>query len=250
MSISEIYEEDLQIHIVSDNYEEDHFAMLSIDETYERDVVNEYYGVGSSNYDNLDILLEASYYTEDAFEVIDVEIPKTCHKKRYKKKVMKPFYSQRYSGLWYEVAKKPNEFESPNSKLKCEGATSSFINENSGRIKLYNTCYYEIPNGNPMFSKSNPQYSLSGNAVASKREPAKMKVAFNCCGDVREGDYWVLDTDYTTYAIVGAASNDYLWFMSRKSTISKNLYKMMVQKSRSMGYNTSDMEKSSMITYE
>src|SRR5262245_16398361 len=84
----------------------------------------------------------------------------------------------RYAGLWYEVARFPNNFEE-----NCEGVTAEYRKRADGRIDVINTCREGAPNG--------PARVAEGVArIADTETNAKLKVRF---GFPIDGDYWVLD---------------------------------------------------------
>ena len=66
-------------------------------------------------------------------------------------------------------------------------------------------------------------------------------------GNVK-GDYIVLGTDYDSYALVGGSTPDMLWVLKRPGTMmSEPMYKSMVRKARSMGY---DVDRLKIATYQ
>lgn len=72
--------------------------------------------------------------------------------------------------------------------------------------------------------------------VVDRASDAKLKVSF-----FRPfwGDYWVIDLapDYS-YAVVGHPSRDYLWILSRTSTMSPSTYDAIIARLGQAGYET------------
>ena len=55
------------------------------------------------------------------------------------------------------------------------------------------------------------------------------------------GDYWILDTDYKQYALVGDPSGQYLWILSRSTSLSHHILDKLKDKAKSMGYDLNDL---------
>ena len=71
--------------------------------------------------------------------------------------------------------------------------------------------------------------------------PAKLKVSFFW---FFYGDYFVmeLDKDYQ-WAVIGSNSDKYLWILSRKPQMGKDLYKTLIDKLQKRGYDVSQLIK-------
>lgn len=112
--------------------------------------------------------------------------------------------TERYLGLWYEVARFPVPFEAG-----CVGVTAEYGLIDETHISVLNTC-------------RNPDGSVR-TIIEGEAEivgPGRLKVSFASVPFVR-GDYWVLwvDEGYRT-AVVGSPGGRSGWILNREPTIS------------------------------
>jgi apolipoprotein D and lipocalin family protein len=142
----------------------------------------------------------------------------------------------RYSGLWYEIARLPNRFQ---DDCAC-CVTATYTRRSDGRLDVVNACR----------TADGDVKRAEGVAKLAKKEgPAsKLKVRFapaflSFLGFVW-GDYWVLelDEDYT-HALVGDPGRKYLWVLSREPTIDGKTYEALLEKAASMGFDVSRIER-------
>ena len=111
----------------------------------------------------------------------------------------------KYTGLWYEIAKIPNSFQK-----KCtRNTTAVYKLLDNGTISVVNRC----------ISEDNSINEVDGIAkIVDTKSNAKLKVSFVKILGVSLfwGDYWIigLDKDYK-YAVVGTPSRKYGWILSR-----------------------------------
>lgn len=134
---------------------------------------------------------------------------------------------KRYSGTWYEIARKPFVFE---TKLKCITATYNLRDD--GKIDVINRGHYI----------SNPSKVSVAEGVAwipDKSQSAKLKVRFFW---PFSGDYWVmhLDENYR-YAMVGDPDLKYLWILAREKKLDEATLEMLKKKATESGYDVSDL---------
>lgn len=135
----------------------------------------------------------------------------------------RPVDLQRYLGRWYEIARYEQSFEKG-----CEGVTADYSLQDDGSINVVNRC--RKPGGKTIEAHGRAK-------VVDKRTNAKLKVSF--FGPFY-GDYWVLDhADDYGWSIVGEPSGRYLWLLARQSTPPEGEIAALVQRARSMGYDTS-----------
>jgi len=136
---------------------------------------------------------------------------------------------QRYSGTWYELARRPNRFQE-----HCEGdVTASYQPLKDGSIEVLNRCR----------QKNDKWEESHGRAVKASGSDsgAKLKVSFlpNWLRWVPmgRGDYWVvmLDPDYR-FAVVSEPSREYLWVLSRTPTLDAAEYDGIIGSLRTQGY--------------
>ena len=131
---------------------------------------------------------------------------------------------QRYTGLWYEIARLPNQFE-----RDCVGVTATYAANDDGSIKVANLCRKHRLDG--------AQEAAQGRArIVDHTTNAKLAVTFFW---PFEGDYWILSLDPGyQWAIVGEPSGRYLWLLARTPRISPELRARLVEQMQAQGYNT------------
>jgi len=134
---------------------------------------------------------------------------------------------QKYSGKWYEVARKPNWFQ----RQCASGTTAEYTPLPDGKIRVVNSC----------LGKDGTPSTVTGKATAVPgSNNAKLKVSF--FGPFA-GDYWVLGLDKKNYqwALVGHPSRKFLWILSRKPTLNPTEYEALVGLAVSQGYDPNDI---------
>lgn len=126
---------------------------------------------------------------------------------------------QKYLGTWYEIARYEHFFEKG-----CSDVTATYTLKDNGDIKVINRCTKEDAQ----------EKEVMGVAYTTDASNSKLKVSF-----FRPfyGNYWIiiLDEQYR-YAVVGDPSREYLWILSRKPTLSKEITQMILQQLPDMGY--------------
>ncbi len=118
---------------------------------------------------------------------------------------------QQYLGLWYEIARYPNNFQD-----QCfGGVTAEYSLRDDGRITVLNKCREESLDG--------PEDSTEGVArIVNKETNAELKVRFFL---FFEGDYFIIDLDEEyQWAVVGEPSRRFLWILSRTPTMDQEVY--------------------------
>jgi apolipoprotein D and lipocalin family protein len=120
----------------------------------------------------------------------------------------------RYTGIWYEIAKIPNRFQK-----QCVGnTTAQYTLRTDGKIEVVNRCL-----------RSDGGYAqVRGIAkVADTLTNARLKVSFVRLFGISLfwGDYWIigLDSDYQ-WAVVGESSRKYGWVLSREPVLSDSTW--------------------------
>lgn len=139
---------------------------------------------------------------------------------------VKPFYSQKYMGKWYEIARLDFRFE---KNLNNTTATYSF-NDN-GTIKVVNKGFNYI---------TNQWKEAVGKAkFVSDANEAKLKVSF--FGPFYSGyNVLALDPEYK-YALIVGKNLDYLWLLSRETTIPQKVKADYLAIAKKLGYNTAKL---------
>jgi len=139
----------------------------------------------------------------------------------------------KYLGVWYEIARKPNRFEE-----KCAAdVTASYTLNEYGNMLIENQCMDQ--NGRKIqafgeaYAVNEPRYS-------------QFKVSFLPEGmrwlPVGQSDYWVLkvDADYQM-ALVGEPNRQYLWLLSRDKKPDPAQVKQYLAYAETLGYRLNDV---------
>lgn len=135
----------------------------------------------------------------------------------------------RYLGLWYEIARFPNRFESG-----CVGVTAEYRQRDDGKVTVINTC--------KKGSLSAEAEQIEGTATV--QGPAKLRVNFVSWLPFAAGDYWVLyvDANYQI-AVVGEPKGNTGWILARSKSISAAQLNKGLEVLRANGYDTDQMVK-------
>ncbi len=140
----------------------------------------------------------------------------------------------RYMGVWYEVARLPNSFQS-----HCAGdITATYSLMDDGRIKVVNRC-----------RKEDGSMSVAEGVAkrASDDGPmTKLKVRFAPAIlswlPFVWGDYWIIDLspDYR-YAVIGEPARKYFWILSRMPTMGEPTIEGILARAREKGYDLTNL---------
>jgi apolipoprotein D and lipocalin family protein len=136
----------------------------------------------------------------------------------------------KYSGLWYEIAKIPNRFQD-----QCvKNTTAKYLLTKDGEIEVTNSCIDE--DGEVDDAKGVVR-------VVDKKSNAKLEVSFVSFLGWRPfwGDYWIigLDDNYQ-WAIVGTPNRKYGWVLSRTPQLGNETMDSIFQILKNQGYNKND----------
>ena len=136
----------------------------------------------------------------------------------------------KYSGLWYEIAKIPNSFQD-----QCAyGTTAEYKINEDGEIEVINKCFD---------AEGEPDVAEGVAQVVDKKTNAKLEVSFVSFLGIRPfwGDYWIigLDKNYQ-YAIVGHPERKYGWILSRTPNLSAENLTVAYSILKENGYNPKD----------
>lgn len=133
-----------------------------------------------------------------------------------------------YLGTWYEIARFDHRFE-----RDLVGVQAHYSMRPDGKIKVVNSGYKHTLDGkfSEAIGKAKIPHPIS--------EPAKLKVSFFW---IFYGDYFVmeLDEDYQ-WAVIGSASDKYLWILSRTPQMAPEVYRKLLDKISARGYDTDQL---------
>jgi len=108
--------------------------------------------------------------------------------------------AQKFSGLWYEIARTYNSFQE-----KCVGSSVEYILDENNEYEVFNRCFDTKIGGKLI------QYN--GSAEGGKENMANIDMTYFWIFTKRYGIYYIQD-DYST-ALVADKEFDQVWIMSR-----------------------------------
>lgn len=136
---------------------------------------------------------------------------------------IQPFILQKYLGKWYEIARLDYYFEK-----NLEKVTATYSLRDDGKIKVDNKGYN---------TKSNKWEESIGKAVPVENpNVGKLKVSF--FGPFYSGYNVIAIEDDYRYALVAGHDLDYLWILSRETTIPDDTKQRFLSKASFIGYQT------------
>lgn len=141
----------------------------------------------------------------------------------------------KYLGTWYEVAAFPQKFQKG-----CTATKAEYSLRGDGDIKVLNSCNLGSPEGKLKVAEGRAW-------VKDKKTNAKLKVQFflrNFRFFLFSGNYWILDLDENYESVlVGDKSRKYLWILSRDPKLDEERYEELVQKAKSLKFDTTKLVK-------
>lgn len=136
------------------------------------------------------------------------------------------FEKEKYLGKWYEIARLDFSFE-----RNLDNTTAEYSLTKNGTINVLNKGYN---------TKKEKWEEAQGKAKFVQDEKTGMlKVSF--FGPFYGGyNVIAIDDDYN-YALVAGSSLDYLWILSRETTIPEDVKQKYLKLAESIGYKTADL---------
>lgn len=137
---------------------------------------------------------------------------------------------ERYQGVWYEIARLPNEFQD-----QCVGdVTAEYTLLESGKVEVINRCRLEdgsIDQANGLARRPDPDRPAALEVRFAPRWLSLLPFVW--------GEYQVfaLDDDYQ-WALVGDPSREYLWMLARTPRIDSALYQDLIEQAAAQGFDT------------
>ena len=139
---------------------------------------------------------------------------------------VKPFDSQKYLGKWYEIARLDFRFEK-----NLNNVTATYTQDQEGIITVKNRGFNTV-------EKKWKESTGKAKAVKDPQE-GRLKVSF--FGPFYAGyNIIAIDPEYR-YALVAGNNLDYLWILSRTTTIPLNIKNNYITQARELGYDTDDL---------
>lgn len=153
---------------------------------------------------------------------------KFFRKSKYGKVDIKPvdhFEVERYVGLWYELARFDNRFECGLSDV-----TAEYSLKEDGSIRVENSGWN---------ARKNCRSKIIGRAkYTSTHGLLRVSFFWKFYSDYR---VLMLDNDYQ-WALIGAGnSGKYLWILSRKRSLPKEIIVSIIAEARHRGYDTNKL---------
>jgi len=136
------------------------------------------------------------------------------------------FEKEKYLGKWYEIARLDFRFEKD-----LNNTTANYSVNEDGSIKVTNRGYNYV--------KKEWDEAIGKAKFRGDESVAMLKVSF--FGPFYSGyNVIALDSEYT-YALVAGKNLDYLWILSRETTIPEAVKKEYLDIAEELGYKTSDL---------
>jgi apolipoprotein D and lipocalin family protein len=141
---------------------------------------------------------------------------------------------ERYTGLWYEIARIPNRFQ----KQCARGTTAEYTLREDRRLDVMNRCFKE--NGDRDEAKGLAK-------IVDSITQAKLKVSFVSFLGWRPfwGDYWIIGLDATyQWAVVGSPDRAYGWILARTQSLDEASLEQIFAILERNGYDRSSFQMS------
>ena len=131
----------------------------------------------------------------------------------------------RYTGVWYEIARYPNSFQEG-----CVGSKATYSLKDNGEISVLNECHERSFDGKLRTAKGKAR-------VVDKESNAKLRVSFFW---PFSGDYWIIEIgENYEYAVVGHPKIKYLWVLGRTREMDMKTFENILSRLREKKYDTS-----------
>lgn len=127
-----------------------------------------------------------------------------------------------YTGLWYDVAHIPQSYQS-----NCTTSIAVYLRDGPS-LRVHNYCYQQGKIVDTATGKA---------TIPDPREPGKLVVEFDGVVFNRKGNYWIHETDYKTYSLVGDGIGEACWIMAREAALPAALLNQLTAKLQAFGYD-------------
>ena len=137
-----------------------------------------------------------------------------------------PFNKERYLGKWYEISRMDFKFEK-----NLNNVTANYTLKKDGSIRVDNKGYNYV--------KKEWKESIGKAKFVGSSNEARLKVSF--FGPFYAGyNVIALDKDYK-YAMVAGNNLQYLWLLSRETTIPPAIVNQYLAQAKNLGYDVSKL---------
>jgi apolipoprotein D and lipocalin family protein len=143
---------------------------------------------------------------------------------------------QKYSGVWYEIARLPNKFQKD-----CVGdVTAEYTLRQDGNLKVINSCR-QADKPEPKKAEGVARVAEEDKGSNSILEVRFAPAILSFLSSVW-GDYRILKVDDKyRYALVGSNDRKYLWILSRSKTLDDAIYKRLLTAAAEQGFSVDQM---------
>ena len=140
---------------------------------------------------------------------------------------------QKYSGVWYEIARLPNRFQ-----RECAGNVTATYTVDGDELIVVNRCRTE--NGELMAAEGRAR--RAGDDLPTAKLKVRFAPAFLSFLPFVWGDYWIIDLapDYSS-AVIGEPDREYLWILARTKTLDDGTLQQILGRIRQQGYDLTDL---------
>ncbi|OMP78576.1 MULTISPECIES: lipocalin family protein [unclassified Chitinophaga] len=141
-------------------------------------------------------------------------------------KAVSPFDAEKYLGKWYEIARLDYKFEK-----NLNNVTATYSKNENGSIRVDNKGFN--------YQSQEWKESVGKARFVNSPEEGRLKVSF--FGPFYAGyNVIALDADYQ-YALVAGDNLNYMWILSRETTIPDHIKENYLEIARQIGFDTSKL---------
>jgi len=136
---------------------------------------------------------------------------------------------KKYAGMWYEIARLPNRFQS-----ECIGNVTATYTLDGDEFIVVNRCRKE----NGEVTEAEGRARRAGDDEPNSKLKVRFAPAFLSFLPFVWGDYWIIDlaSDYS-YAVIGAPGREYLWILARAPSLSDGTLQGILERIKHQGYD-------------